>query len=85
MTAIYAKLQTLSKNDNGKTVFSIPSVVLVNDILTDFGSYIDILPNLLAYAKEKGNVYPTVKTFPLQQTDIDTMKSDYDTARKLPY
>ncbi len=85
MTSIFTKLQALSRNENGKTVYSIPAAAQVNNILTDFGSYIDILPNLLAYAKEKGKVYPTVKTFPLQQTDIDRIKSAYHSAKKLPY
>ncbi len=85
MNAIFKKLKTLSRDDNGKTVFSIPSVIQVNAILTDFGGYIDILPNLLKFVQENGTIYPTVKTFPLEQSDIDNLKKNYDTAKKLPF
>ncbi len=75
----------LSNDENDKTSFSIPSLLQVNNILSEFNEYIAILPKLLAFAQEKAKEYPTVKTFPLQQSDIDGIQTDYDIARKLPY
>ncbi len=85
MDKIYKLLSQLSNDENDATSFSIPSLIQVNDVLSEFNEYIAILPKLLAFAQEKSKEYPTVKSFPLQQSDIDGIQKDYETAKKLPY
>lgn len=86
MDVIYGVMNSLmTKDASGKVTTSIPSSEQVDQIITGFESYGAILPKLLAFAKEEASKYPSVKSFPLQQSDIDTFNSDLDTAKSLPY
>ena len=86
MDVVYGVMNSLrTKDASGKITTSIPSSEQVGQIITGFERYAAILPTLLAFAKGEANKYPTVKSFPLQQSDIDTINTDLDTAKSLPY
>ena len=86
MDVVYGVMNSLrTKDASGKITTFIPSSEQVDQIITGIESYAAILPKLLAFAKEEANKYASVKSFPLQQSDIDTINSDLETAKSLPY
>ena len=86
MDAIYKILNSLrTKDASGKATVSIPTSSQVGQLITGFEDYAAILPKLLAFAQKEAEQYPTAKSFPLQQSDIDSINSDLDAAKSLPY
>ena len=80
-----AILKIMVSLKTGKTSFSIPTSGQVASLTTNFDDFAAILPKLLVFANKEAEKYPTVKSFPLTQSDIDQLNDDLSTAKSLPF
>lgn len=80
-----AKALTKQSGSGGKRTFLVPTTDQITKIVTSSRDFILALDNFLTFAKQKEDTFQQLKTIPLTQENLDKLKNDLDSVKKLPY
>ncbi len=77
--------ELMQKDDKGKKTFLTPTTGQVTKIVTSCDTYVMALHEFYTFAKTNEEKFPTIKTMPLAQADIDKLVGDLAIIKNLPY
>lgn len=77
--------ELMQKTADGKTTFLTPDADQVTRIIDNGQKLVDALRDFQAFAAEKSDEFPTLKTLPLTKQDVDSLQQKLDAIKNMPF